>query len=203
MRKLEPRLQEVRVEIVTTSFVASGCPDGIHDLGRLLENLNGGSLGAQIELRSPAIRPLYRATPSLHLDAPLLVRREDIIFANFEGPHFTRGSSPRATTDVPVLLLAPPFQIQGAFAAPLDADAAQALRFTAERFFIVRNARVFDTEGAPLGDGERVVVNGAAVEMLSATRQHISAGAQITEIRRPTPSAAEETAAGKRDARAA
>jgi hypothetical protein len=174
MQKIEPRLSEARAEIVTTAFVASGRPEGIHDLGRLLENLNNRSISTQIELRAPAVRPLYRATASLELDAPLLVRREDIIFVNFEGPHFTRGIALPDTADVTVLLMTPPFQIQGVFAVPRDAEVTQALRFAAERFFVIKSTRVFDADGAPLGEGDRIVVNGAAVQMMSATRRHIS-----------------------------
>jgi hypothetical protein len=75
MAKLDGRLPEVRIEVVTTTFVASGQPDGIHDLGRFLENLNNPVASRHIELRSPAIRPLYRAQTHVSLDAPLLVRR--------------------------------------------------------------------------------------------------------------------------------
>jgi hypothetical protein len=173
MRQAAPRPREVRAEIVTTTFVASGTPDGIHDLGRFLENLNNGSVAHHIELASPAIRPLYRAAAALHLEAPLLIRREDIVFATFDGPHFTRGTARTATRDVPVLLMAPPFQIQGVYTVQQDADVTQALRFT-KGFFIVKDTRVFDADGAPLGEGERIIVNGAAIHMMSASRQHIS-----------------------------
>jgi hypothetical protein len=186
MRKIEQRLTDVRTEIVTAAFVASGRPEGIHDLGRFLEYVNNASLGEQIELHAPAVRPLYRATASLHLEAPLLIRRREMIFANFDGPHFTRGSSPPATTDVGVLLMAPPFQIQGILSVPKGADVTQALRFAAERFFILNGTRVFDTEGAPLGEGERIVVNGAALQMMSASRQHISVVAAVPGSRRDT-----------------
>ena len=47
---------EVRVEVVTTTFVASGVPDGVHDLGRLLENLNNPTMSRQIELPLPVER---------------------------------------------------------------------------------------------------------------------------------------------------
>jgi hypothetical protein len=162
-----------RAEIVTTTFVASGRPEGIHDLGRMLELLNNRSIGAQIELRAPAIRPLYRATAALELEAPLLVRREDIIFVTFEGPHFTRGNARADTTDVPILLMAPPFQIQGSLAVHRGAEFTQALRFAAERFFVIRNTKVFDADGSPLGEGDRIIINGSAVQMMSATRRHI------------------------------
>ena len=173
MRKIEPRSSEVRAEIVTTTFVASGRPEGIHDLGRLLETLNNPAIGAQIELRLPAVRPLYRATASLELEAPLLVRRGDIIFVNFEGPQFSRGTPQADVVDVPVLLMAPPFQIQGVFSVRRGVDFTQALRFASERFFVIRSTRVFDADGAPLGEGDRIVINGNAVQMMSATRRHI------------------------------
>jgi hypothetical protein len=172
--RTEPRPGVTRAEIVTTTFVASGRPEGIHDLGRMLELLNNRSIGAQIELRAPAIRPLYRATPSLELEAPLLVRREDIIFVTFEGPHYTRGMARADTTEVPVLLMAPPFQIQGALAVHRGAEFTQALRFASERFFVVRNTKVYDADGSPLGEGDRIIINGGAVQMMSATRRHIT-----------------------------
>ena len=184
MRKIGPRLTDVRTEIVTAAFVASGRPEGIHDLGRFLEYVNNTALGEQIELRTPAVRPLYRATASLQLEAPLLIRRRDMIFANFDGPHFTRGTSRPQMSDVGVLLMAPPFQIQGVLSVPKGADVTQALRFAAERFFVLNGTRVFDTEGAPLGEGERIVVNGAAVQMMSASRQHISVVAAVPGLRR-------------------
>lgn len=203
MRKIQPRLAEVRAEIVTTTFVASGRPEGIHDLGRFLENLNNRSVNAQVELCSPAIRPLYRATASLELEAPLLVRREDIIFANFEGPHFTRGFTQSETVDVPVLLMAPPFQIQGIYAAQQDADVTQALRFASRGFFLIKDTRVFDADGAPLGEGERIIVNGASVQMMSVSRQHISVVAAAPSARREaadTVGEADEAPALKQDA---
>ncbi len=203
MRKIEPQLSEVRTEIVTTTFVASGRPGGIHDLGRFLENLNSVAIGQQIELQSPAIRPLYRAAASLQLEAPLLVRREDIVFANFEGPHFTRGTARPETFDVPVLLMAPPFQIQGAFAIQQGADVTQALRFASQGFFIVKQTRVFDAEGAPLGEGDRIVVNGAAVQMMSATRQHISVIGAVPNARHAESEAIDEPTAGEEQIRAA
>ena len=203
MRKFEPGLSEVRTEIVTTTFVASGRPEGIHDLGRFLENLNSTAIGQQIELQSPAIRPLYRSTASLHLAAPLLVRREDIVFANFEGPHFTRGATSPRTLDVPVLLMAPPFQIQGVFAVQVGADATQALRLASQGFFIINQTRVFDAEGAPLGEGDRIVVNGAAVQMMSATRQHISVIGAVANAHHDDPTAAVEPATGEEQRRAA
>ena len=203
MRKMDPALSEVRTEIVTAAFVASGRPEGIHDLGRFLENLNSVAIGQQIELQSPAIRPLYRSTASLHLEAPLLVRREDIVFANFEGPHFTRGATSPRTLDVPVLLMAPPFQIQGVFAIHEGADVTQALRFASQGFFIINQTRVFDAEGAALGEGDRIVVNGAAVQMMSATRQHISVIGAVANARHDGSEAAEDLTAGEEQRRAA
>ena len=175
MAKLDGRLPEVRIEVVTTTFVASGHPDGIHDLGRFLENLNNPMASRHIELRSPAIRPLYRAQTHVSLDAPLLVRREEIVFANFDGPYFTHGVVRKPDTDVPALLMAPPFQIQGTVGIDAGADATQAMRSLMHGFFMVRNARVFDADGNPLGEGDQIVVNGFAVQMASATQRHIEA----------------------------
>jgi hypothetical protein len=81
MQNLRSRLTPVRVEAVTSSLVASGEPEGVHDLGRLLENLNNTGINGDLELREPAIRPLYSSTQTLELGAPLLIRRDDIIFA--------------------------------------------------------------------------------------------------------------------------
>jgi hypothetical protein len=173
MQHLRSRLTPVRVEAVTSAFVAAGEPEGVHDLGRLLENLNNAGLSGDLELRAPAIRPLYSATAQLELGAPLLIRRDDIIFANFEGPHFTRGLASAPFEDLPVLLVAPPFQLQGIVSVSRGADPTPALRTIARGFFIVRDARVFDTDGAPLGDGEQIVVNGRIVQALSATTKHI------------------------------
>ena len=175
MAKLDGRLPEVHIEVVTTTFVASGQPDGIHDLGRFLENLNNPMASRHIELRSPAIRPLYRAQTHVSLDAPLLVRREEIVFANFDGPYFTHGVVRKPDTDVPALLMAPPFQIQGTVGIDAGADATQAMRALMHGFFMVRNARVFDADGNALGEGDQIVVNGFAVQMASATQRHIEA----------------------------
>ena len=203
MRKIEPRLNDVRAEIVTTTFVASGRPEGIHDLGRFLENLNNPTVVKHVELGAPAIRPLYRATSSLHLEAPLLVRREDIIFATFDGPHYTRGMAQPETFDVPVLLMAPPFQIQGICAVLQDAEVTQALRSVARGFFMVKDTRVFDADGAPLGEGETIVVNGASVQMMSASRQHISVIGATPATRRDAEIAVEQPSAQQETTRAA
>jgi hypothetical protein len=191
MKMLHSRMVEVRFEAVTASFVASGTPEGIHDLGRLLESLNNPAIARQIELARPSVRPLYRAGRAAPLEAPLLVRRDEIIFANFEGPYFTRGTVKPTRTDTPVLLLAPPFQIQGVIGIEPGADATQALRRAMEGFFVVRHARVFDGEGVQLGEGEQIIVNGGAVQMVSATRRRIAAGASRT----PGPEQASEDAA--------
>jgi hypothetical protein len=175
MRKLGSRMLEVRVEVVTTTFVASGRPTGVQDLGRFIENLNNPAAPHQIELRDPAVRPLYRATNQLHLNAPLLVRREEIVFANFEGPYLNHGSVRPTQVDVPVLLLAPPFQIQGHVALAPGADATQTLRMAAQGFFVVTRARVYDAEGSALGEGDQIIINGMAVQMTAATKQHIVA----------------------------
>jgi hypothetical protein len=180
MRKLEGRLPEVRIEVVTTTFVASGQPEGVHDLGRFLENLNNPAVSRHIELRDPAIRPLYRAQAHVSLDAPLLVRRDEIVFANFDGPYFTRGAVKPAEIDVPALLMAPPFQIQGVIAVQPGADPTQALRSVVQGFFLVRRAHVYDADGNALGEGDQIIVNGATVQMTSATRRHIEAIAPAT-----------------------
>ena len=186
MQMLRSRLAEVRIETVTATFVAAGTPAGIHDLGRLLENLNNPTLAHQIELHEPAVRPLYRAGLPLQLDAPMLVRRDEIIFANFEGPYFNRGAVRLPEVDVPVLLLAPPFQIQGSVMLQPGAEATQALHAALQRFFVVRHARVFDADGTPLGAGEQIVVNGGAVVMTSATQRHIPGLAETPVVRRAT-----------------
>jgi hypothetical protein len=173
--RIEGRQSEVRVELVTSAFVASGAPEGIHDLGRFLENLNNPSVAHHVELREPAVRPLYHATLHVELDAPLLVRREDIIFATFDGPHFARGVVKPPSAHVPVLLMAPPFQISGSLELPASVDATQALRTAMPPFFAVKFACVFDADGVQLGEGEQIVVNGAAVQMRSATRKRIEA----------------------------
>jgi len=177
---------DVRIELVTTAFVAAGEPVGIHDLGRLLEQLNNAALGEHIELERATLRPLYRAARPIEMDAPVVVRREQIIFANFEGPHFTRGAVRPQRVDAPVLLLAPPFQVRGVVALEPDIDRTQALRAHLHRFFVVRGAKVYDADGAELGEGEQIVVNGAAVQMISATSLHIPA---VAATRAPAPAA--------------
>jgi hypothetical protein len=176
MKRVENRLQDVRVEVVTTTFVASGQPEGIHDLDRFLEALNNPQISQQIALIDPAVRPLYRASDQLHLGAPLLVRRDEIVFANFEGPAFAADAVP-SQVDVPALLLAPPFQIQGVVSLAQGSDATQALRAMVGGFFVVRKASVFDADGNALGEGEQIIVNGAAVQMTAATGQHIDLAA--------------------------
>ena len=165
---------EVRVEVVTAALVAAGCPDGVHDLERLLENLNTPTASRHLELREPSLRPLYRGEPPLALDVPLLIRRDQIIFACFEGPAGPLGATGAPQVAVPVLLLAPPFQIQGDVFFTPEADASRALRSLVHGFFTVRHARVYDVDGVQVGDGDYVVVNGAAVEMASATAERIA-----------------------------
>ena len=194
MSKLAGRLPSVRVEVVTSTFVASGVPEGIHDLGRFLENMNNTGMSRQIELRDAAIRPLYRAQAQVQLDAPLIVRRDEIIFANFEGPHFTRGSVRPAQADVPVLLMAPPFQIQGTVSFAGATVPSQALRSMLGTFFAVRQARVYDAEGDMLGEGEQIIVNGAAVQMVSPTKHHIETHAERAGIARRAARAQEAEA---------
>ena len=189
MRKLD-QASEVRVEVVTTTFVASGRPEGVHDLGRFLENLNNPAISRQIELNSAAVRPLYRASAQLPLDAPMLVRRDEIIFATFEGPHFTRGAVRPDQVDVPILLLAPPFQIQGKLAVAAGANNTEILRARMQGFVAVSDAQVYDADGNILGEGEQIIVNGAAVQMTCATALHIPAA-----VSRPT--AVQRHAAGR------
>lgn len=179
MRKLD-QANEVRVEVVTTTFVASGQPEGVHDLGRFLENLNNPAISRQIELNGAAVRPLYRASAQLPLDAPMLVRRDEIIFATFEGPHFTRGTVRPEQVDVPILLLAPPFQIQGNLAVAPNTNRTELLRTRMQGFVALTQAHVYDADGNILGEGEQIIVNGAAVQMTCATALHIPA-----EIARP------------------
>lgn len=187
-RLSDQRITSVRVEVVTTTFVASGTPEGIHDLGRFLEAVNNPAIARHIELRDAAIRPLYRAAALTQLEAPLLVRRDDIVFANFEGPHFTRGTVRPPVVAAPVLLMAPPFQISGTFDASPGADQTQALRQAAHSFFVVRNACVYDADGNVLGEGDQIIVNGAAVQMTAASRRHIETAS--TPARRPAMAAA-------------
>ena len=175
MNNPENRLPEARMEIVTATFVAAGMPAGLTDLGRVLERLNHAGIASQIELHVATVRPLYRSGLPLELQAPMLVRRDDVIFVNFEGPDAARGAIRPAQSDVPVLLLAPPFQIQGDVPLPPDADPTEFLSQAMHRFFVVGHAKVFDAEGTQLGEGEQIVVNGAAVVMTSMTRDHIPA----------------------------
>ncbi len=183
MRKIESRLLVVRVEVVTTTFVASGQPEGIHDLDRFIENLNNPQVSRHIELIDPAVRPLYRGSDQLQLNASLLIRRDEIVFANFEGPIFARGAARTPQVDAPVLLLAPPFQIQGTASFAPGSDPTQALRALIDSFFVVRRASVYDADGNALGEGEQIIVNGAAVQMTAATRQHIAAVAKSPLLR--------------------
>lgn len=177
-------LEAIRLEIVTTTFVASGTPAGVHEAGRLLEMLNNPRISEQIELMTPVVRPLYRAGSQLELGAPLLVRRDDIIFANFEGPRMTPGRGEDGTVLTPALLMAPPFQVQGLVRVALHADATQALRGLARTFFIITQATVYDADGALLGEGEQIIINGAAVQMMSVTAKHIEAAPAPVVARR-------------------
>jgi hypothetical protein len=174
----------VRVELVTATFVACGVPEGIRDLGRFLENLNNPAIARHIELHQTHVRPLYRAASPLVLDVPLLVRRDEIVFATFEGPHIEHEVVRTATDDSPCLLLAPPFQIQGVVSFAPGVVASQALRPMLATFFTVRQARVYDAEGDMLGQGEQIVVNGAAVQMVSPTSRHIETYAERAGIAR-------------------
>jgi hypothetical protein len=191
MRTLRSELS-VRIETVTSTFVAAGTPVGIHDLGRLLENLNNPALGHHIELRDATLRPLYRGGRPLQLDAPVVVRRDEVIFANFDGPHFTRGTVRPPSVEAPVLLLAPPFQIRGTVSVSPEADRTQALGAEMLGFFVVRDAMVYDADGNELGEGEQIIVNGAAVQMVSATALYIAAPSVRPAVASGRVSAAEE-----------
>lgn len=194
MRKFESGSLDVTVEIVTTTFVASGRPTGVHDLARFVENLNNQALFRQFEIQDPVVRPLYRAGHQVALGAPLLVRRNDVVFANFEGPYFSRGEEGPVRVETPSLLLVPPFQIAGSVGLPAGADPTQAMRGLMQSFFIVRDAVVYDADGNTLGEGRQIIVNGHAVQMASATARHIDA---VTVRVRSTPRAAEELAEGE------
>lgn len=183
MDLIDGRLAHVRIEIVTATFVASGRPRGINDLERFLENLNNPAISRQIELDDAAVRPLYRAQGAVELDAPMLVRRDEIIFANFEGPSFSADFIRRPARDVPVVLMASPFQIAGDMSMSPDADSTETLRSAMQRFFVVRGALVFDAEGNNLGEGDHIIVNGARVQMTSATRRYISAAPKPVQQR--------------------
>jgi hypothetical protein len=169
--------QGIRIEVVTTSFVAAGRPAGMADFDRLMENLNNPAIARHIELASATVRPLYRAASPLAIDSPLLVKRDEIVFATFEGPA-TESSRAGDVAATPCLMLLPPFQIQGDVAMPTEADRTQALRSLTDGFFAMLDARVYDADGYLLGEGERIVVNGAAVQMAAATKRHIEAFAE-------------------------
>ena len=87
---------------------------------------------------------------------------------------------------MPVLLLAPPFQIQGTTSIAPGSDPTKALWAVIGGFFIVRKASVFDADGNALGEGEQIIVNGAAVQMSATTRQHIDV-ATAPEFARDEP----------------
>jgi hypothetical protein len=173
-----------RVEVVTSTFVASGVPAGAQDLDRFLEILNNPSVGKQITLEQATVRPLYRAASPLALEAPILVRRSDIVFANFEGPACDEDRlDPRSTT-APCLFLAPPFQVQGTASFSAGADPAPALQSALAGFLLVRDASVYDADGYMLGQGERIIVNGMAVQMATPSGRHIEAFAETAGITR-------------------
>jgi hypothetical protein len=173
-----------RVEVVTSTFVASGVPAGARDLDRFLETLNNPAVGKQIMLEQATVRPLYRAASPLALEAPILVRRSDIIFANFEGPAGEGDRlDPRSTT-APCLFMAPPFQVHGTASFAAGADPAQALQSALAGFMLVRDASVYDADGYMLGQGERIIVNGMAVQMATPSKRHIEAFAETAGITR-------------------
>jgi hypothetical protein len=80
-----------------------------------------------------------------------------------------------------------------------DADVTQALRFASKQFFVINDTRVFDADGAPLGEGERIIINGAAVQMMSATRQHISVTTAAPTARREATVEVADEAAPQQD----
>jgi hypothetical protein len=168
----------IRVEIVTATFVASGRPEGVRDLGRFLENLNNPAISRYIELAGATVRPLYRAASPAPLGATLLARRDEVIFATFEGPFVAHDAVRPPSLESVCLLLAPPFQIQGTVGFPPGVVLPQALRSLAGTFFIARDARVYDAEGYLLGEGEQIIVNGGAVQMAAPTKRRIEAFAE-------------------------
>lgn len=184
----------VRIEVVTRTFVAIGRPDGASHLGWLLETLNNPAASRHIDLHDASLRSVHRTEPAMRLQAPLVVRRDDIVFASFEGPDYAPGVVRPPVVERPVLLLAPPFQILGSVFFTPEADTSRALRSLVHGFFLVRHARVFSIEGDALGDGDQVVVNGAQVQMTTIARQHIAparATKPATRRRAPASGAAE------------
>jgi len=169
-----------RVEVVTAMFVASGIPEEARELGRFLEALNNPAGARQIALADAAVRPLYRAAEQTPLGATMLVRRDEIIFANFDGPFLSRPAVRPTMSRTPVLLLAPPFQISGAIEMAPGADPMATLRLLTNAFFLVRDASVFDADGNLLGEGDEIVVNGAAVQLAAPTRARIAVAAMTT-----------------------
>lgn len=187
-------IDHARIEVVTSTFVAAGVPAGIRDLGRLLENLNNPAISRLIELRGASLRPLYRASSPLMLETPVLVRRDDIIFATFEGPHVDEGGPRAILGQAPCLLMAPPFQIQGRVSLGAATETNEALRTLVAGFMAVSDARVYDADGYLLGEGERIVVNGARVQMSALTRRHIEALSDRTGAEHRTADAAADEA---------
>jgi len=163
-----------RVEVVTAMFVASGVPEEARELGRFLEALNNPAGARQIALAEAAVRPLYRAADQTPLGSTMLVRRDDIIFANFDGPFTSRPAVRPTMSRTPALLLAPPFQISGDIEMAPGADPMATLRLLTSAFFLVRDAAVFDADGNLLGEGDQIIVNGAAVQLAAPTRARIS-----------------------------
>ena len=182
-----------RIEVVTSTFVAAGVPAGIRDLGRLLENLNNPAISRLIELRAASLRPLYRAASPLMLETSVLVRRDDIIFATFEGPHVDEGGPRAILGQAPCLLMAPPFQIQGRVSLGAATETNEALRTLVAGFMAVSDARVYDADGYLLGEGERIVVNGARVQMSALTRRHIEAQPERATAEARTADAVDES----------
>lgn len=194
---------DIRVEIVTSSFVAAGRPERVRDLGRFLENLNNPAISKHIHLEDASVRPLYRATAPLLLDEPLLVRRDDIVFANFEGPYVEHEVVRAQVVERSCLLLTPPFQIQGKVAFPANTVPSLALRALSNSFFVSRDAQVYDADGVLLGQGEQIVVNGAAVQMACATRRHIAAEQFVARAGGAATTESEDAPARQEAARAA
>jgi hypothetical protein len=187
-------IEHPRIEVVTSTFVAAGVPAGIRDLGRLLENLNNPAISRLIELRTASLRPLYRSGSPLVLETPVLVRRDDIIFATFEGPHLDEGGARAILGQAPCLLMAPPFQIQGRVSLGAATETNEALRTLVAGFLAVSDARVYDADGYLLGEGERIVVNGARVQMSALTRRHIEAFSERPGAERRTAAASADEA---------
>ena len=127
MKKIENQMQDVRVEVVTTTFVASGRPEG-HPGPRSLHRSAQQSAGVAPDHadRSGGAAAVSRVGPAAPrcgaADPPRRDRLRELRRAEL------RRSGSSSQVDAPVLLLAPPFQIQGLVSLPAGTDPTQALR---------------------------------------------------------------------------